>query len=80
MHDDLIGSCDHCKQFVFAFSEGSPLANWGFCLMECGGTLPSEEFRKELEMASQRGDNSKVFNTKGLFEDSEDGCPQFEPR
>ncbi|MBI2863878.1 MAG: hypothetical protein HYX94_04875 [Chloroflexi bacterium] len=80
MHDDAASSCENCKQFVMAFAKDSPLADWGFCLLECGGVLPGREVKRELELAFQRGEHSRVYNTKGLYEDHDEACGKFVSR
>ncbi len=79
MHETHIPSCDHCKKFAFAFSKDSPLGDWGFCLEKYGGVLPGEALLRDLEAAAHDGDYGKVCSTKGLYQDTEDVCVQYEP-
>jgi hypothetical protein len=79
MHDESHPHCADCLHFVLAFHTNSPLADWGYCLLQTGGEeLPRERLR-EIEEKAQQGDLQELqIKELGLFEVLEQTCDKFE--
>ena len=56
MHEPFNPHCSHCRKFVYCFSPGGPLADWGYCEEELADGPPTEDELRLLEAAARAGE------------------------
>lgn len=81
MHEPFDPQCGYCVKFVYCFPASSPLADWGYCQDEVGGSPPEDGELKALEEAAARGDYSALLAAScRLYQVGDDGCARYVPR